>query len=95
MSVINPSTNTVVDTITLDGGPGGVAVAPSGPDAGDVYVINGSDTVSVINPSTNTVVDTITVGTEPEGVAVAPAGPDAGDIYVTNYGSNTVSVIQP
>jgi DNA-binding beta-propeller fold protein YncE len=41
------------------------------------------------------VVDTITVGTEPEGVAVAPAGPDAGDIYVTNYGSNTVSVIQP
>jgi DNA-binding beta-propeller fold protein YncE len=53
VSVIN--TNTIVDTINTGGmaggGVAGVAVSPTGPEAGDIYVANpGSDTVSVISP---------------------------------------------
>jgi len=73
-----------------------MAVSPTGPDAGDIYVTNeNSGSVSVINPSTDTVIDTITVGSTPDGVAVSPTGADAGDIYVANYGSGNVSVIEP
>src|ERR1700683_1567577 len=73
-----------------------VAVSPTGPEAGGVYVANeGTDTVSVINPATNTVTATIAVGTSPEGVAISPAGPEAGDVYVVNEGTDTVSVINP
>src|ERR1700731_621419 len=76
--------------------PFGVAVSPTGPEAGDVYVVNaGSNTVSLIDPATNTVIATIPVGTSPDGVAVSPTGPEAGDVYVVNAGSNTVSVIDP
>jgi DNA-binding beta-propeller fold protein YncE len=56
VSVIN--TNTIVDIINTGGmaggGVAGVAVSPTGPEAGDIYVANpGSDTVSVISPLTN------------------------------------------
>jgi len=50
-----------------------VAVSPTGPEAGDVFVANSNGlpgTVSVINPTTDTVIATITVGNEPSGVAV-------------------------
>jgi len=89
VSVINPTTNTVISTITVGSEPGGVAVDPGG----DVYVTNNvSDTVSVIDPTTNTVVGSpIAVGSEPIAVAVDPGG----DVYVTNFGSDTVSVITP
>jgi DNA-binding beta-propeller fold protein YncE len=51
VSVIDPSTNTVVDNVDVGNGPGGVAVSPTGADAGDIYVVNtNSDTVSVIEP---------------------------------------------
>jgi YVTN family beta-propeller protein len=64
--VINPATNAVTATINVGGNPIGVAVSPTGPEAGDIYVANGaSDTVSVINPATNAVTSTINVGTEP------------------------------
>ena len=73
-----------------------MAVSPTGPDAGDIYVTNeGSGSVSVINPSTDTVIATITVGDHPFGVAVSPTGADAGDIYVGNFISGNVSVIEP
>jgi YVTN family beta-propeller protein len=73
-----------------------VAVSPTGPEAGDIYVANlGSGTVSVINPATNTVVATLPVGSEPNLLAVSPAGPEAGDVYVPNAGSGTASVINP
>jgi YVTN family beta-propeller protein len=93
VSVINPANNTVTATIPVSN-PGGVAVSPTGPEAGDIYVTNiGPGTVSVINPATNTVVATLPAGTEPSLVAVSPSGPQAGDIYVTNAADNTVSVI--
>ena len=93
MSVINPATNAVTATIGVGNDPYGVAVSPTGPEAGDVFVANlNDDTVSVINPATDTV-STIPVGSEPPGVAASPTGPEAGTIYVTNYGSGTVSVI--
>ena len=90
--MIDPSTNTVVATVDVSpwGSPVGVAVIPTGPEAGDVYVTDGSGTtVWVIDPSTNTVVDTVDVGTFPGGVAVSPTGPEAGDIYAANLDSST------
>ena len=77
-------------TITVGTGPVGVAVSPTGPAAGDIYVTNaGSDSVSVINPATEQVIATIDVGHFPFGVAVSPV---TGDIYVANDGSDSVSV---
>ena len=62
-----------------------MAVSPTGPDAGDIYVTNDdSDTVSVINPATNTVIATIPVGSRPDRGGGQPHRPRAGDIYVTN-----------
>ena len=63
-----------------------MAVSPTGPEAGDIYVTNSArrhGAVLVIDP-TNTVIDTIAVGNGPVGVAVSPTGPEAGDIYVTD-----------
>jgi YVTN family beta-propeller protein len=58
VSVINSATNAVI--VGTD--PDGLAVSPTGANAGDVYVTNsGSNSVSVISPS-NTVLTTITVG---------------------------------
>lgn len=81
MSVIDPETNTVAQTIALgDEFPIWAAVAPIGPQTGDVYVTNsGGGTVSVIDPSAGKIVQAITVGSGPSGVAVAPAGLQAGD----------------
>jgi YVTN family beta-propeller protein len=50
VSVIDPTSNTVTETIPVGKSPTGVAVSPVGPAAGDVYVANeGSGTVSVIS----------------------------------------------
>jgi DNA-binding beta-propeller fold protein YncE len=50
VSVINPATNTVTNTIPVGNLPADVAVSPTGPEVGDVYVTNGGDnTVSVIS----------------------------------------------
>ena len=51
MSVIDPTTNTVVNTIDVGEDPIGLAISPTGGEAGDIYVTNGvSGTVSVITP---------------------------------------------
>jgi len=103
VDVINPASNTITDTIPLDGDVSGlclglcdIAVSPTGTYAGDVFVTGdvadgdgGEGTVYVINEGSgtdNTVVDTIPVGpgTLPNGVAVSPTGPEAGDIYTAN-----------
>jgi len=72
VSVINTATNTVVATVPVGLGPGGVAITPNGAFA---YVANfNSADVSVINTATNTVVATVPVGVGlvgPSGVAVA------------------------
>jgi YVTN family beta-propeller protein len=91
VSVINTSTNTVVNTVPVGNDPEGVAITPTGTL---VYVTNySSGTVSVINTYTNTVVATVTVkkGCEPADVAITP---DSG-YYVADYDYDpgTVSVI--
>ena len=111
VSVINPSTNTVTATINtaiVANGvainlPQFVAVSPTGPKAGYVYVANGSAlgaAVQVIDPATNTVSATIPIsGVFVQNVAVSPAGPKAGYIYVTSSkadgSAGIVSVIDP
>jgi len=88
VSLVNISTNTEVEDITVGTSPVAVAITPNGLYA---YVANyGSANVSVINTATNIAVATITVGTNPRGVAITPDGLYA---YVTNYGSANVSVI--
>ncbi len=88
VSVINGTTNTVIDNITVGTYPSGVAYDSAN---GYIYVsILNSSTVSVINGTTNTVIDDIAVGSEPSGIAYDSAN---GYIYVANWASNTVSVI--
>ena len=90
VSVIRPSDNTVVATVTVGTSPFGVAYSPSNDR---VYVANSSSgNVSVIRPSDNTVVATVTVGTTPRYVAYSPSNDR---VYVANNGSNNVSVIRP
>ena len=58
--VINASTNTVTNTITVGSGPYGIAVNKT---TNTIYVNNcNANTVSVINGATNTVTATIPVG---------------------------------
>ncbi len=107
VSVINATTNTVTNTITLGGmismygsGSGGVAITPNGAYA---YVTSSDymsgNSVSVINTTTNTVTETILLGGSSYymgggsgGVAITPNGAYA---YATSggYMSNTVSVV--
>src|SRR5271166_239448 len=88
LSVIDPSSNTVVDTVRVGFGPVQAVLAPKGTTA---YVLNsGAGTVSVVNTSTNSVTTTLRVGLLPEHAAVTP---DGSKVYVINTGSNSVSVI--
>jgi DNA-binding beta-propeller fold protein YncE len=49
VSVINPTTH-AVSTITLGSDTGALAVSPTGPEAGDVYVTNfDTNSVTVIS----------------------------------------------
>jgi YVTN family beta-propeller protein len=89
ISVINGSTNSLIDEISLD------AVAPSGIiyNAANnyIYVTNaGSNSVSVINGTTNTVVENIPVGLGPNGIAYDQSN---GNVYISNFMNGTVSVI--
>lgn len=89
-TVVDTSTQTVTQSVTVGPRPSGVAVTP---DGSTVYVANsGGSSVSVLDTSDNSVADTVTVGADPTGVAVAPSG-DA--VYVTNRGDGTVSVLVP
>jgi YVTN family beta-propeller protein len=89
ISVINGSTNSLIDEISLD------AVAPSGIiyNAANnyIYVTNtGSNSVSVINGTTNAVVENIPVGLGPNGIAYDQSN---GNVYVSNFMNGTISVI--
>ncbi|HEX3874643.1 MAG TPA: YncE family protein [Solirubrobacteraceae bacterium] len=84
--------NSVIGTIPVGNGAGGVGVDPI---RGTVYVANqnyneGLGTVSVIDEATNSVTATVTVGDYPYRVAVDPF---AGTAYVDNFLSDSVSVI--
>ena len=111
ISVIDPTTNTIAATINtaiLSSGvpiniPEFVAVSPTGPKAGYVYVANHTvlgAAVPVIDPATNTVSATIPIsGVFVKDVAVSPVGPKAGFVYVTSSNADgsggAVSVIDP
>ena len=79
VSVINPSTNVVVSTITVGANPVDAALTPNGATP---YITNaGADTVSVVNTATNAVTTTVKVGWHPVDAAVTP---DGSSVYVTN-----------
>ena len=89
VSVINGSTNSLIDVISMD------AIAPSGivynPANNYIYVTNaGSNRVSVINGTTNAVVANILVGLGPNGIAYDQS---SGNVYVSNSMNGTISVI--
>jgi YVTN family beta-propeller protein len=88
VSVIDSSSNTVVDTINVGLGPEQyIAFNPSN---NDMYVSNSAgSTVSVIDSSSNTVVHTISVGGGPQGIAFNPSN---NDMYVAS-GVGTVTLI--
>ena len=67
-----------------------VAVSPTGPDAGDIFVASEGQELSMINPTTHAVT-TIPVPGGADTVAISPI---TGDIYVGN-GLQQVSVINP
>jgi YVTN family beta-propeller protein len=88
VSVIDDSTDMVVDSIPVGLDPWGIAYDS---DTGEIFVANqGSHNVSVISDSTNRVVANTRVGTEPFGLAY-DSGLD--QIMVANYGSNNVTVL--
>ena len=70
VSVIDLSTRTVVDTVSVGTDPTGVAITP---DGSRVYVVNsGSNAVSVIDTATLVVTDTILVGLNPSDISISP-----------------------
>ncbi len=90
VSVVDTSTDAVVDTIAVGDDPRGVAIN----DAGTVaYVTNfADDTVSVISTTSRQVTDTIAVGDGPWGVDFARGGSLA-RAFVANSLADTVSLI--
>jgi gliding motility-associated-like protein len=85
---VNATTNTVVNTIQVGGGPSALSVSP---DGSRLYVVNTeSASVSVINTATDQVITTIPVGSYPYGIVVSP---DGKTVYVTDQASNAISVI--
>jgi YVTN family beta-propeller protein len=88
VSVINGSSNKVVQYIPVGSDPMGMAYDPSN---GDIYVANAaSNNVSVISSPSNKVMKSIPVGSAPMALAYGKA---SGDIYVTNGNSSNISVI--
>ena len=88
VSVINGSTNTIVNTISVGIDPRGISFDSNN---GYLYVTNsGSNNVSVINATTNSVSSNIIVGVCPTGISLDS---DNGYIYVLNFNSQTLSVI--
>jgi YVTN family beta-propeller protein len=86
ISVIDPKTKKVMDTIWIGGDPKAIAITPDGREAyiGGVH----SNAIEVINTKTKAVISTINVGKYAYAVATTP---DGKEMYVT--GENQVSVI--
>lgn len=91
VSVIDPSANTVTNTIAAGTSPEGIAYDPAN---GDLYATEVTSDVAVIDPTTNTTVTLIPgiATTSDDGIAVDPAD---GDLYVTGTRLGDVAVINP
>lgn len=87
VSIIDISSNSVVDTVRVGSGPEGVAITPDGTRA---YVANDGGAVWVLDTSNNAVLAKVTVGGDPYGVAITP---DGTRVYVTEDNAAAVSVI--
>ncbi|MEV6565992.1 IPT/TIG domain-containing protein [Streptomyces kronopolitis] len=88
ISVIAPTTRSVITTIGVANGPWGVAVAPDGLRA---YVACfGANTVAVIDTTTNQVTASIPGLNKPLDLTVSP---DGSRLYVASQGGNRVDVI--
>jgi len=86
VAVIDPASNTVVDSIQVGVRPSGVAIG-----AGSVWVANLDDrTLSRIDPNTRSPVGTITLGATPTGIAVG-----AGAVWVASGLLGTVMRVDP
>ena len=91
ISVINATTDAVVNTIDVGQDPQGIVFNPSGTFAyitGAPFSSNGP--ISVINTTSDTLVDMITVSSDPFGATFNPSG---SLIYVANWWNGTVSII--
>jgi YVTN family beta-propeller protein len=85
VTVVDPTTRTVRDTIAVESGPSGIAIG-----GGWVWVTNSlTGTVSQISPETLDVVQTIPVGNGPTGIAVGN-----GHVWVANTSDHTVSKLR-
>jgi len=93
--VINPATDSLVNTIPLAGGLSGIAISPDGSRA---YVTNSlANNVSVIDTKQNSVIATVSLGpgaacctTLAWAVAVAP---DGKSVSVSNLREHSVSIL--
>ncbi|MFG2818647.1 YncE family protein [Kitasatospora sp. NPDC048365] len=88
VSVVDPGTGVVVDSVPVGDGPDSVAVSP---DGSRVYVTDsGSDTVSVISTRHCAVTATVAVGDGPNSLAVGPGG---SQVCVSDFNADTLSVV--
>ena len=94
VSVIDTTTNTVIDSIMVGVAPFGVAVTPDGTRVYVTSLLNGG--VSVIDTATNTVITTIPVGAFLGGLAITSDGERVyvlqrvGIVSVIDTATNTV-----
>jgi YVTN family beta-propeller protein len=87
IDIINPSTNLITATISLNG-PSGMAINPSG---STMYAaMYDDDKIAVIDLTTNTIIKYITVGDGPFAVRITP---DGTKVYVANNIADTFSII--
>lgn len=91
VTVINSTTNTVTDNISVGNYPSGIAYIPAN---GNIYVANGlSSNISVISPSSNKVIYTINGVYGPVGVTYDPSD---GLIYISATSSiGMMHIINP
>jgi len=96
VSVVDLTSNIIVDTIVVGNMPAGIAITPDGSllyvtNYNDPNGIPGAGTVNIINAATNEVIaPVIDVQEGPGAIAISPDGEYA---YVSNYIGNSVSVI--
>jgi YVTN family beta-propeller protein len=90
VSIINTTTNTVITSPTVAGGPVGIAFSANGATA---YITASlTDQLIELNAATRTVADTYSVGDEPVAVAVDA---ERGQVVVANQGSDNLTLVDP